>query len=109
MDQLRVKPSIVHSWDVEEVWLSGINNVEWDAVIQNVSSAMCETGWLQVELPSQFMENWLYDKSTLYSFAKHYETDESLPEEYFDKLKGAKTYQAGLAMTRQLYFSVWAW
>lgn len=43
---------------VEEGMVSGIRGVEWDAV----------------ELPSQFMENWCYDRQTLYSFAKHYET-----------------------------------
>ena len=50
------------------------------------------------------MENWLYDQRTLYGFAKHHETGEPLPDHYFDKLRGARVYQAGLAMTRQLYF-----
>jgi len=63
-------------------------NVEWDAV----------------ELPSQFMENWCYDKKTLYGFAKHYSTGEPLPEELFEKLKAAKNFQAGMAMIRQLFF-----
>ena len=67
---------------------AGINNVEWDAV----------------ELPSQFMENWCYDPKTLYSFARHYETGESLPEALFQKVKAAKNYQAGMQMMRQLYF-----
>eukprot|EP00550_Attheya_septentrionalis_P007836 CAMPEP_0198286072 /NCGR_PEP_ID=MMETSP1449-20131203/5227_1 /TAXON_ID=420275 /ORGANISM="Attheya septentrionalis, Strain CCMP2084" /LENGTH=716 /DNA_ID=CAMNT_0043983693 /DNA_START=180 /DNA_END=2330 /DNA_ORIENTATION=+ len=67
--------------------VSGISGVEWDAV----------------ELPSQFMENWLYDKSTIYGFAKHYQTGEPLPEEYFEKLVQQKTYNAGLYFTRQLY------
>jgi oligopeptidase A len=73
---------------VEHGDAAGINNVEWDAV----------------ELPSQFMENWCYDKPTLYSFAKHYETGEPLPVDLYNKVNSAKTYQAGLQMIRQLYF-----
>lgn len=73
---------------VEHGDAAGINNVEWDAV----------------ELPSQFMENWCYDRPTLYSFAKHYQTGEPLPEELFQKIKAAKDFQAGMQMIRQLYF-----
>ncbi|AFZ36409.1 Oligopeptidase A [Stanieria cyanosphaera PCC 7437] len=65
---------------------AGINNVEWDAV----------------ELPSQFMENWCYDRPTLFGMAKHYETGETLPEEYYQKLVAAKNYMSGSAMLRQL-------
>ncbi|MFN6209459.1 MAG: M3 family metallopeptidase, partial [Microcystis sp.] len=64
---------------------AGINNVEWDAV----------------ELPSQFMENWCYDRPTLMSMAKHYETGETLPEHYYQKLLLAKNYMSGSAMLRQ--------
>ncbi|MGK7962694.1 M3 family metallopeptidase [Crocosphaera sp.] len=68
---------------------AGINNVEWDAV----------------ELPSQFMENWCYDRTTLFNMAKHYETGETLPEHYYDKLVSARNYMSGSAMLRQLHFS----
>ncbi len=68
---------------------AGINNVEWDAV----------------ELPSQFMENWCYHPATLLGMAKHYETGESLPEHYYQKLVAAKNYRSGSAMLRQLHFS----
>jgi len=68
---------------------AGINNVEWDAV----------------ELPSQFMENWCYDRQTLFSMAQHYQTGEPLPEHYYQKLLAARTYMSGSAMLRQLYFS----
>lgn len=57
-----------------------------------------------MELPSQFMENWCYDRPTLFSFAKHYETGAPLPEALFSKVKAAKNFQAGLQMIRQLYF-----
>jgi len=68
---------------------SGINNVEWDAV----------------ELPSQFMENWCYERPTLMGMAKHYETGEPLPEHYYQKLLAARNYMSGSGMLRQLHLS----
>jgi oligopeptidase A len=70
--------------------VAGINNVEWDAV----------------ELPSQFMENWCYDRATLLSLGKHYETGEALPEHYYQKLLAARNYMSGSAMLRQVHFSL---
>ena len=69
---------------------SGINNIEWDAV----------------ELPSQFMENWCYDRATLFGMARHYETGESLPESYYQKLIASKNYMSGSGLLRQLHFSL---
>merc|ERR1711871_512431 len=69
--------------------VAGIRGVEWDAV----------------ELPSQFMENWCYHKTTLMSFAKHYKTGETLPDDLYDKLVAAKNYRSGTMMLRQLHFS----
>ncbi|MGB2923668.1 MAG: M3 family metallopeptidase [Limnothrix sp.] len=69
---------------------AGINNVEWDAV----------------ELPSQFMENWCYHRETLFGMAKHYETGETLPEHYYQKLLASRTYMSGSTMLRQLHFSL---
>ena len=68
---------------------AGINNVEWDAV----------------ELPSQFMENWCYERPTLFGMAKHYVTGESLPEHYYQKLLAARNYMSGSSMLRQIHFS----
>jgi oligopeptidase A len=73
---------------VDYAGAAGINNVEWDAV----------------ELPSQFMENWCYDQATLFGMAKHYQTGETLPEHYYQKLLAAKTYMSGTGMLRQLHF-----
>ena len=67
---------------------SGIRNVEWDAV----------------ELPSQFMENWLYQRETIRATSAHIETGEPLPQALLDKICAARTYRAGSQMLRQLHF-----
>lgn len=69
---------------------AGINGVEWDAV----------------ELPSQFMENWCYHRPTLLGLSSHYETGRPLPEELFEKICAARTFQAGMQMLRQLLFGL---
>ncbi len=75
---------------IDESGASGISNIEWDAV----------------ELPSQFMENWCYHKPTLKSFAKHYVTNEDIPDDLFNKILDNKNFNSGLAMLRQIYFSM---
>ena len=62
--------------------------------------------WDFVELPSQFMENWLMEKPVLDEFATHYENGEKLPTSLFDKMKRAKTFMAGLNSVRQINFSI---
>ena len=74
--------------DVPEV--SGINGVEWDAV----------------ELPSQFMENFCWQKEALDLFARHYQTEEPLPPDLYEKMIKAKNFQSALQMLRQLEFSI---
>ena len=51
---------------------------------------------VKVELPSQFMENWCYNQDTLNSFARHYESNEPLPEDLYQKLVAARTYRLAL-------------
>ncbi len=76
--------------EVSESFVSGTSGVEWDAV----------------EFPSQFLENFAYEKSVLKTFAKHYKTGETLPDEMIDKLVEAKNFQSAMAMVRQLEFAI---
>jgi len=75
---------------VDEPEAAGISNVEWDAV----------------ELPSQFMENWCLDHATLMGMARHWQTQEPLPEAEFKKLQTSRTFNAGLATLRQIHFAL---
>lgn len=62
--------------------------------------------WDFVELPSQVLENWCYEKETLELFAKHYETGEIIPIEYIEKIKESANFQEGMATIRQLSFGI---
>ncbi|HET7266602.1 MAG TPA: M3 family metallopeptidase [Oleiagrimonas sp.] len=70
--------------------VGGIDGVEWDAV----------------ELPSQFMENFCWDRPTLDLFARHYQTGEALPDELFQRMLDARHYHAGMFLVRQLEFAL---
>ena len=62
--------------------------------------------WDFVELPSQIMENWVKEKEGLDLFAKHYQTNESLPVALIDKIKRADNFQSGYYSLRQLAFAL---
>ena len=75
---------------VDEASVSGIRGVAWDAV----------------ELPSQFMENWAYDRATLNGFARHWQTGEVIPDALLAKLQAGRGFQAGLQTLRQIEFAL---
>jgi len=75
---------------VEAADVSGIAGVPWDVV----------------ELPSQFLENWCWQEESIPLISRHFETGESLPKALLDKMLAAKYFQGGMAMMRQLEFSI---
>jgi oligopeptidase A len=75
---------------VDYVAVSGINGVAWDAV----------------ELPSQFLENFCWEREALDLFAAHYQTGEKIPEELYQRMLAAKNFQSGMMMVRQLEFAL---
>jgi len=70
--------------------VSGIGGVPWDAV----------------ELPSQFMENWCWEREALDLIAGHYQTGDPLPEQLLEQMKAARNFQSAMQMVRQLEFSI---
>lgn len=75
---------------VDELSVSGINGIEWDAI----------------ELPSQFMENFCWEWTVLETLSNHWQTNEKLPRHLFEKMLAAKNFQSGLGMLRQIVFSL---
>ncbi len=75
---------------IDTAGVAGINGVPWDAV----------------ELPSQFMENWCWEREALDLIAGHYQSGEKLPQALYDKMMAAKNFQAGMQMMRQLEFAL---
>jgi oligopeptidase A len=62
--------------------------------------------WDFVELPSQVLENWCYEKEALELFAKHYETGEIIPMKYVEKIKESASFHEGIQTLRQLSFGL---
>ncbi len=75
---------------VNDLGVSGISGVEWDAV----------------ELPSQFMENFCWEWDVLQQLSGHVDTGEPLPRDLFDKMTAAKNFQSGLMTLRQIEFAL---
>jgi oligopeptidase A len=75
---------------IDEIGVSGISGVEWDAV----------------ELPSQFMENFCWEWDVLQHLTSHVKTTEPLPRALYDKMTAAKNFQSGLQTLRQVEFSL---
>jgi oligopeptidase A len=75
---------------IEDLGVSGINGVEWDAV----------------ELPSQFMENFCWEWDVLREMTRHVDTGAPIPRKLFDSMLAAKNFQSGLATLRQIEFAV---
>ena len=76
--------------EAKERSISGINGVSWDVV----------------EFPSQFLENFAYEKAIIERFGFHYETDEAIPLELIEKIKESKNFGASLGILRQVEFSL---
>lgn len=75
---------------VDHPEIAGISGVEWDAV----------------ELPSQFMENWCWEREALDLFARHYETDAAMPEDLYQRMVGTRHFQSALQLLRQVEFAL---
>jgi oligopeptidase A len=75
---------------IDYAGVSGISGVAWDAV----------------ELPSQFMENWCWEREALDLFARHYQSGERIPDALYQRMMQARNFQSALQMVRQLEFAI---
>lgn len=103
----KTKPSLLTFNEVKTLFHEfghALHGILADGTYESLSGT--SVYWDFVELPSQILENWCYEKECLDLFAKHYDTGESIPESFIEKIKQAANFQQGYQTVRQISFGL---
>ncbi|GET46035.1 M3 family metallopeptidase [Capnocytophaga felis] len=103
----KTQPSLLSFYEVRTLFHEfghALHGILADTIYPNLSGTSVSRDF--VELPSQVLENWCYEKEALALFATHYQTNELIPIELVNKIKESSSFMEGLQTMRQLGFGI---